>query len=74
VVDEFRAKIHHRDTETTEVAQRNLRTRTFEAKQDFRVKNSASRLQSSRLTIQTGQYPPQVIRSNLQDFADLAPN
>jgi len=32
VVDEFRAKIHHRDTENTEVAQRNLRTRTFEAK------------------------------------------
>jgi hypothetical protein len=32
VVDEFRAKIHHRDTENTEVAQRNLRTGTFEAK------------------------------------------
>jgi len=32
VVDEFRAKIHHRDTENTEAAQRNLRTRTFEAK------------------------------------------
>jgi hypothetical protein len=33
VVDEFRAKTHHRDTENTEVAQRNLGTRTFEAKQ-----------------------------------------
>src|ERR1044072_416548 len=33
VVDEFRAKTHHRDTENTEVAQRILRTRTFEAKQ-----------------------------------------
>ena len=32
VVDEFRAKTHHRDTENTEVAQRSLRTRTFSAK------------------------------------------
>jgi hypothetical protein len=32
VVDEFLAKTHHRDTENTEVAQRNLKTRTFEAK------------------------------------------
>jgi hypothetical protein len=35
VVDEYRAKIHHRNTENTEnteVAQRDLRTRTFEAK------------------------------------------
>ncbi len=32
VVDEFRAKIHHRVTGNTEVAQRNLRTRTFCAK------------------------------------------
>src|ERR1043165_2698675 len=32
VVDEFRAKTHHRDTENTAVAQRSLRTRTFEAK------------------------------------------
>jgi len=32
VVDEFRVKTHHRDTENTEVAQRNLGTRTFEAK------------------------------------------
>src|ERR1043165_8105888 len=31
VVDEFRAKTHHRDTENT-VAQSSLRTRTFEAK------------------------------------------
>ena len=29
VVDEFRVKPHHRDTEDTEVAQRNPRTRTF---------------------------------------------
>jgi hypothetical protein len=33
VVDEFRAKTHHRDTENAEVAQRSLRTRTFGAKQ-----------------------------------------
>src|ERR1044072_4376914 len=32
VVDEFRAKTHHRDTENTEVAQRILRTRTYSAK------------------------------------------
>src|SRR6202008_3188310 len=32
VVDEFRAKTHHRDTEDTEVAQRNPGTRTFSAK------------------------------------------
>jgi hypothetical protein len=32
VVDEFRVKPHHRDTEDTEVAQRNPRTRTFCAK------------------------------------------
>jgi hypothetical protein len=32
VVNEFRAKTHHRDTENTEVAQRNLSTKTFDAK------------------------------------------
>src|SRR6185369_5309134 len=32
VVDELRAKTHHRDTEDTEVAQRNPGTRTFSAK------------------------------------------
>src|SRR4029079_2963991 len=32
VVDEFRVKPHHRDTEDSEVAQRNPRTRTFCAK------------------------------------------
>jgi hypothetical protein len=32
VVDEFRAKTHHRDTENTEIAQRNPRTWTFSAK------------------------------------------
>jgi len=32
VVDEFRAKIHHRDTENTEVAQRNLITTTLHTK------------------------------------------
>ena len=35
VVDEFRAKTHHRDTENTEVAQRSLGTWTFEAKRRF---------------------------------------
>src|SRR6185369_11586896 len=37
VVDEFRVKPHHRDTEDTEVAQRNLRTRTFCAKPSDRL-------------------------------------
>jgi len=32
VVDEFRVKPHHRNTEDTKVAQRNPRTRTFCAK------------------------------------------
>ena len=29
VVDEFRAKTHHRETENTEVAQRNLKNQDF---------------------------------------------
>src|SRR6185503_7159859 len=37
VVDEFRVKPHHRDTEDTEVAQRNPRIRTFCAKRTVSV-------------------------------------
>src|SRR6185369_13023450 len=40
VVDEFRAKTHHRDTEDTEIAQRTLRTSTFRAKPLKAMNNS----------------------------------
>src|SRR4029079_4178948 len=42
VVDEFRVELHHRDTEYTEVAQRNPRTRTFVQSQGDYTDQSAS--------------------------------
>jgi hypothetical protein len=42
VVDEFRGKIHHRDTENTEVAQRRSPIRTFRARPSLALNKDLS--------------------------------
>jgi len=56
VVDEFRVKPHHRDTEDTEVAQRNPRTRTFCAK-PTRTKNDPELFEAKPGVINIFSWP-----------------
>src|SRR5689334_12053019 len=50
VVDEFRAKVHHRDTEDTELAQRKISEQDFCAKLLHRAKRPAPHLRWGRLS------------------------